>query len=83
MTTVTVQDLLRDRIAVITGGGGGIGAGLALGLAAHGATVVVTGRTESSLAHTVAAVRAAGGHAHAMAMDVTDAASCAAAPCSC
>ncbi|MDP3253209.1 MAG: SDR family oxidoreductase [Hydrogenophaga sp.] len=79
MTTVTVQDLLRDRIAVITGGGGGIGAGLALGLAAHGAIVVVTGRTESSLAHTVAAVRAAGGRAHAVAMDVTDAASCAAA----
>lgn len=79
MAAIHIQDLLKDRIAVVTGGGGGIGAGLAIGLAAHGATVVVTGRTEGSLDQTVAAVRAAGGRAHAVAMDVTDPASCAAA----
>lgn len=79
MSHTVIQDLLKDRVAVVTGGGGGIGAGLALGLAAHGAIVVVTGRTEASLAKTVQAVRAAGGRAHAVAMDVADAASCAAA----
>jgi NAD(P)-dependent dehydrogenase (short-subunit alcohol dehydrogenase family) len=72
-----MQDLLKGRVAVLTGGGGAIGRGLALGLAAHGATVVVTGRGESPLRETVAAVQATGGQAHAYTLDVSDAAACA------
>ena len=74
-----VPDLLRGRIALVTGAGSGIGAGLAQGLAAHGAHVVVAGRTLASLQQTVQAIEAAGGRAHAVALDVSDAASCAAA----
>ena len=43
---------LTNKIAVVTGGGSGIGQGIALGLADAGATVVVLDRDESS-SHTV------------------------------
>jgi NAD(P)-dependent dehydrogenase (short-subunit alcohol dehydrogenase family) len=75
MSTV-IKDLLKGRIAVVTGGGSGIGAALALGLAAHGARVIVTGRTETSLRETVAAIALAGGQAHAYTLDVSDAKAC-------
>ena len=63
---------LQNRNAVVTGGGTGIGRGIALELAAAGARVAVTGRRENLLAETVAAVEAAGGEAFAQVMDVTD-----------
>jgi len=37
--------MLKDKVALITGGGQGVGQGIALALAKHGAHVVVTGRT--------------------------------------
>ena len=43
---------LSDKVAVVTGGGSGIGQGIAIGLADAGATVVVLDREEGSL-HTV------------------------------
>ena len=44
---MTNDTLLADRIAVVTGGTHGVGRGIALELAQHGATVFVTGRTVS------------------------------------
>ena len=42
-------DLLKDRVILVTGAGDGIGRAVALGCAAHGATVVLLGKTVSKL----------------------------------
>ena len=54
-------DLLKDRVVVITGAGDGIGRELAEKCAAHGATVVLVGRTTSKLEEVYDAIEAAGG----------------------
>jgi NAD(P)-dependent dehydrogenase (short-subunit alcohol dehydrogenase family) len=74
--TPMVPGILAGRIALVTGGGGGIGSGIAKGLAAHGASVVITGRTESSLQETVQRIEASGAKAWAYSVDVSDAAAC-------
>ena len=51
------------RVALVTGGGTGIGRAAALALAVDGNAVAVTGRRPQPLAETVAAVEAAGGQA--------------------
>jgi NAD(P)-dependent dehydrogenase (short-subunit alcohol dehydrogenase family) len=63
---------LRDQVAVVTGGGRGIGQFLAQSLAAAGAVVAVAGRSPGDLERTVAEISAAGGRAMSVAMDVTD-----------
>jgi NAD(P)-dependent dehydrogenase (short-subunit alcohol dehydrogenase family) len=63
---------LTDRVAVITGGGGGIGAATAALLAAHGAHVVVADIDEALAEATVSAITADGGAAEAVIMDVRD-----------
>ena len=62
----------RGRTALVTGGGTGIGRACALRLAADGHAVAVAGRDRAKLDATVAAVRAAGGRAEAVVLDVTD-----------
>ncbi len=69
---------LTDRVVVVTGASRGIGKGLALGLAARGATVVCAARSVGPTAEnlpgtiheTVAAVEAAGGRALAVQCDI-------------
>ena len=59
-------------IALITGGGSGIGKAAAQSLAGAGWTVVITGRRLEVLQATAAGIAAKGGSAHAFAADVTD-----------
>src|SRR5215470_9466326 len=60
------------QVAIVTGGGRGIGRAIALALAGLGAAVTVTARSGEQLAETVALITAVGGRAIAVAADVTD-----------
>jgi 3-oxoacyl-[acyl-carrier protein] reductase len=62
---------LEGQIAVVTGGGRGIGAGISARLAALGATVVLCGRTPAALEATAGAIRQAGGRSDTAECDVT------------
>jgi NAD(P)-dependent dehydrogenase (short-subunit alcohol dehydrogenase family) len=67
---------LTGRVAIITGGGTGIGRGAALVLAEHGADVVLAGRRREPLDATVEEIGALGRRALAVPTDVTDPAAC-------
>jgi NAD(P)-dependent dehydrogenase (short-subunit alcohol dehydrogenase family) len=68
-----VSDIdLSGQVALVTGGGAGIGQGIAVGLAARGATVVVADVEAVRAEHTVALVRDLNGEALALATDVMD-----------
>jgi gluconate 5-dehydrogenase len=62
---------LDDRVALIPGGGGGIGAALAEGLAGAGARVVVVGRHHEACDDAVRRVEAAGSEGLSITGDVT------------
>jgi len=62
---------LRDRVALVCGGGGAIGAALAEAFAGAGAKVSVAGRTQQSLDDAVERIRAAGSEGLAAVGDVT------------
>ena len=63
---------LQGRVAIVTGGNGGIGLGMARGLAAAGARVVVAARDAAKSRAAVQDLGARGAEAHAVATDVTD-----------
>jgi 2-deoxy-D-gluconate 3-dehydrogenase len=63
---------LKGKVAIITGGNGGIGLGMARGLADAGADVVVVGRNEEKSKAAVADLAKRGGRAIAVTTDVTD-----------
>jgi len=69
---------LKGRVAIVTGGNGGIGLGMAKGLAQAGAAVVVVGRNAAKNAEAVAALQAANPQAQPMAVeaDVTQERAC-------
>jgi NAD(P)-dependent dehydrogenase (short-subunit alcohol dehydrogenase family) len=54
-------DLLKERVILVTGAGDGIGAAAAKSFAAHGATVILLGRTIRKLEKVYDAIEAAGG----------------------
>ena len=62
---------LSDKVALVTGSSFGIGRGIALELAARGATVIVTGRRETEIKNTVQKIRTLGGQAVGHPMDVS------------
>ena len=63
---------LKGRVAVVTGGNGGIGLGMAKGLAKAGARVIVAARNREKSAAAVRELQALGSDALAIAVDVTD-----------
>ncbi len=66
---------LTGRVALITGGNGGIGLGMAKGLAQAGASVVIAGRQKDKNAAAVKEIEALGAKAAAVEVDVTKEAS--------
>ena len=69
---------LKGRVAIVTGGNGGIGLGMAKGLAAAGARIVVAARNQDKSRAAVAELEKLGGQTLALAVDVADEASVAA-----
>ncbi|MDF2467473.1 MAG: 2-deoxy-D-gluconate 3-dehydrogenase [Ramlibacter sp.] len=63
---------LTGKVAVVTGGNGGIGLGMASGLARAGATVVLAGRNAEKSSQAVAELKTQGWSADAIEADVTD-----------
>jgi len=63
---------LKDKAAIVTGAGGGLGAWLSAGLAAAGARVLLTDHPRSPTAQTAAAIRQSGGTVHEHCCDLLD-----------
>ena len=63
---------LRGRVAIVTGGNGGIGRAIALGLADAGAPVAIFGRNEAKNAAVLKELQSIGTPAMALPVDVTD-----------
>jgi NADP-dependent 3-hydroxy acid dehydrogenase YdfG len=73
MTTSLLPDFRLDgKVALVTGASSGIGSRLAEGFAAAGATVVLAARREDRLQELAERIRARGGRAATVALDVTD-----------
>jgi len=66
---------LKGRVAIVTGGNGGIGLGMARGLAEAGARVVVAARNADKARMAVKELEGLGGEARFVAVDVADEAS--------
>lgn len=67
---------LSGRVALVTGGNGGIGLAIAEGLLSHGAAVAIVGRNPEKNAQALQRLAALGGRTHAMVADVTQPEAC-------
>lgn len=70
MTSQKLFDL-TGKVAVVTGGNGGIGLGIAMGLAGAGANIVIAARSVEKTAQALENIRALGVEAHGITVDVT------------
>ncbi len=64
---------LAGKVAIVTGAGRGIGRSIALALAAEGASVIASARTQAQIDETAAAISASGGKAAVVKTDMRDA----------
>ncbi|HEX5211224.1 MAG TPA: SDR family oxidoreductase [Pseudolabrys sp.] len=71
-----MANLLQNHIAAVTGAGSGIGRAIALGYAREGASLAVLDVNGETAEKTAAEIKAAGGKAIALTLDVTDRAAC-------
>ncbi len=62
---------LKDKVAIVTGGAGGIGAAIARAFSEAGAKVVVSSRNQENIDKVAAELKASGGESLAVATDVT------------
>jgi len=67
---------LKNRVAFITGGNGGIGLGMAEGLAAAGASIVIAGRNKAKAQSALSELRSLGSQAEFVNLDVLKEESC-------
>ena len=72
MTDARADAYLAGRHAIVTGGGKGIGAAIALELASHGAAVTLLGRDTTALERQAGVIRAAGSRVQTFVCDVAD-----------
>ncbi|MBM3121333.1 MAG: SDR family oxidoreductase [Chloroflexi bacterium] len=66
------HDLLKDRVALVTGAGQGLGSAVAREFAAEGAAVALVEINPASVAAVEAEIRSTGGRAQAYPLDITD-----------
>ena len=67
---------LKGKVAVVTGGNGGIGLGMAEGIASLGADIVIAGRDAAKATSALATLRDLGVKAEFVSADVTKKAEC-------